>query len=328
MSETDLNSQTPPVAAKQAAAHSLAVVIPTLNRPHDLKIAVRTLLEQTRLPEELIIIDQSPTDESERQVRTLFAERAKRASQVRLRYTRDTAINSAAMARNVALDQNSCDFVLFLDDDVELEPEFVEELLRGYSEDPEITGISGIITNYKPGGFAARMWQWIFVRGPFYDERQGLYHRADELRNSGRVVVSRFGGGLMSFRTSRIGGLRFDPNLRGTSEGEDVDFCLRLPANGRLEIDPRARLLHKASADTRKNEHWIASVVRGSSYLYYRNWRRGWRNPIAFAWLMAGYAILAVVVSMRRASLGPWKEFTGAIAYGKKVGLGKPDAPD
>jgi len=320
MSETELNSETPRAALEKSALHSLAVVIPTLNRPHDLTTAVRTLLEQTKLPEELIIIDQSPGDESEQQVRTLFAEHAKQANQICLRYTRDTGVDSAAMARNVALDQNRCEVVLFLDDDVELEPDFVEELMVGYSEDSEITGISGIITNYKPGGYAARMWQWLFIRGPFYDERQSLYHRADELRNSGRITVSRFGGGLMSFRANHIGGLRFDSNLRGTSEGEDVDFCLRLPANARLEIDPRARLIHKASADTRKDEHWIASVVRGNSYLYYRNWQGGLINRIAFAWLMSGFVLLAVTASARRGSLKPWKAFTAALQYGREVG--------
>jgi GT2 family glycosyltransferase len=323
MSNAELNSQITPTAVKQSGSYSLAVVIPTLNRPHDLMIAVRTLLEQTKLPEELIIVDQSQSDESERQVRALFAERAKQAQQLRLRYTLDTRINSAATARNVALDQNSCDIVLFLDDDVELEPEFVEELMQGYSEDPEITGISGIITNYKPGGCAARTWQWLFVRGPFYDERQRCYHRADELRNAGRFAVSRFGGGLMSFRIDRIGGLRFDTNLRGASEGEDVDFCLRLPANARLEINPRARLIHKASVVARNDEHWIASVVRGNSYLYYRNWRRGCSNRIAFAWLMSGFVILALTASVKRASLKPWKAFITALQYGKAVGTAK-----
>jgi GT2 family glycosyltransferase len=257
-------------------------------------------------------------------VRALFAAHARQANQVCLRYTRDTGINSAAMARNVALDQNRCAVVLFLDDDVELEPDFVEELMRGYSEDPEITGISGIITNYKPEGYAGRIWQWLFVRGPFYDERQEFYYRADELRSAGRFAVSRFGGGLMSFRTDRIGSLRFDLNLRGASEGEDVDFCLHLPANARLEIDPRARLVHKASTVARADEHWIASVVRGNSYLYYRNWRHAFVNRIAFAWLMSGYALMALTASTKRGSLKPWKAFTAAVRYGKKVGTARP----
>jgi GT2 family glycosyltransferase len=299
------------------------VLIPTLNRPRDLTIAVRTLLEQTVLPQELIIVDQSPGDESERRVRALFAERGEAAARLLLRYIRDSGITSLAAARNMALDLNSCDIFLFLDDDVELEPDFVERLMEGYADDPGVTGISGIITNYTSGPFADRAWQWFFVRGPFRDERQLLYLRAAHLRGAGRIPVSRFGGGLMSFRTDRIGGLRFDRNLRGGSEGEDVDFCLHLPAGASLEIDPRARLVHNKSSAARSDEHWNASAVRGISYLYYRNWQNGWGNLIAFAWLLSGFAILVLLACVKQFSLTPWGAFTAAVRYGREVGSGK-----
>jgi GT2 family glycosyltransferase len=323
MRSTEPSSQVQPPATSRAALPSLAVVIPTLNRPRDLTITVQTLLEQTVLPQELVIVDQSLSDESERQVRALFAERAERVKQMCLRYTLDPGITGAATARNVALEQNHCNIILFLDDDVELEPDFVERLMEGYAEDPEVTGISGIITNYKPGGFGDRAWQWLFMRGPFRDVRQSLYLRAGELRGAGRIPVSRFGGGLMSFRANRISGLRFDPNLRAASEGEDVDFCLHLPAGARLEIEPRARLVHNKSGTARPDEHWNAAGVRGNTYLYYRNWRRGWSNPIAFLWLMSGFALLALVSSLKRVSLAPWKAFIAAVGYGREFGSGK-----
>jgi GT2 family glycosyltransferase len=323
MTNNKYRSETGSAAAAKAGAPSLAVLIPTLNRPHDLETAVRTLLAQTVLPQELIIIDQSVGDKSERRIRALFEAQAELAARVRLRYTRDTGISSLAKARNVALDQNQCEIFLFLDDDVELEQDFVERLLEGYVLDPGVGGISGIITNYRPGGLTDRAWQWLFVRGPFRDERQHLYHRAEELRGARNIAVTRFGGGLMSFRTDRIGGLRFDPNLRGGSEGEDVDFCLHLPPGTRLEVDPRARLVHHGSTVARNDEHWIASVVRGNSYVYHRNWQHGLMNRIAFGWLMSGFAMVATIASAKCGSLAPWKAFTAAMRYGKEVGSGK-----
>lgn len=314
-------SQTPPDAAGMANAPTLAVLIPTLNRPHELSIAVKTLLAQTRLPQELIIMDQSTSDESERQVRALFDRRTPEAARFELNYMRDSGIRSLAVARNMLLDQNRCSIFLFLDDDVELEPDFVEKLLEGYAEDSGVTGISGIITNYKPGGFASRVWSRVFVHGPFFDDRQEIYFRADALREAGRLPVSRFTGALMSFRADRTGGLRFDPNLKGSSEGEDVDFCLHLPKGARIVIDPKVRLIHKVSRTARKNEHWVASVVRGSSYVYYRNWHHRLRNRAAFAWLMCGFGTLSLAASVRRFSLAPWRAFLAALKYGKSVGL-------
>ncbi len=320
MSNADSPVVTKCDSSMRAAYPSLAVLIPTLNRPLDLEIAVRTLLTQTVLPAELIVIDQSRDDESERRVRALFEEFAR---PVELRYTLDSSISSLAKARNVALDQNSSEIFLFLDDDVELEPDFIEKLLEGYAVDPGITGISGIITNYKPGPLLDRIWRLVFVRGPFRDDRQRLYFQAEALRNSGRIAVGRFGGGLMSFRTSRVGDVRFDPNLRGASEGEDVDFCLHLPAGSRLEIDPRARLIHKVSTAARKDEHWIASVVRGNSYVYHRNWQRSLRNRFAYAWLICGFGVLATISCLKRRSLLPLKELRRAMQYGREVGLAK-----
>jgi hypothetical protein len=64
-------------------------------------------------------------------------------------------------------------------------------------------------------------------------------------------------------------------------------------------------------------------VVRGNSYLYYRNWQNGWRNAVAFTWLMTGYAFLALLASAKRRSPAPWKAFSTALRSGRKLGLGK-----
>jgi len=316
MNSASTSGSTAPTGCKRP---TLAVMIPTLNRPHDLRVTIETLLRQSVLPQELLIVDQSRTDESERAVRALL-EGSPQGRSMALNYRRDPGINGLAIARNVALDMNHSEIILFLDDDVELEDDFIERLLEGYVEDPLVGGISGIITNYTPGALSHRLWQSIFVHGPFRDERQAIYHRAEELRHSGRIPVTRFGGGLMSFRASAIAGVRFDDNLRGASEGEDVDYCMHLPPGTRLEIDPRARLMHNSSPAGRRSEHWSAGVVRGTSYLYHRNWRS---NRFSFGWLMTGFALIALLATLKQRSGGPWDDFVGAYRQGRKVGLGQ-----
>jgi hypothetical protein len=88
-------------------------------------------------------------------------------------------------------------------------------------------------------------------------------------------------------------------------------------------IDPKVRLIHKVSRTARKNEHWVASVMRGYSYVYYRNWHRGLRNRAAFAWLICGFGMLSLAACIRRFSLAPWRAFTRALEYGKSVGLAR-----
>jgi len=299
---------------------SLAVIIPTRNRRDDLALAVRTLLAQTVLPDELIIVDQSPTDDAERAVRELYASAS---TAVRggcaLRYTRDPAITGAATARNAGMDVTTCDVLLFLDDDVELELDFVARLLETYVREPGVAGVSGIVTNYAPEGLFGELWHGIFFTGPFRDDRRNVYLRAGRLREGGVVTVSRFGGGLMSFRSASIGGLRFDANLRGACEGEDVDFCMRLPAGSRLVVNPAARLVHHSSRVARADEHWCGGVVRGNTYLYHRNWRRGLLPRLAYWWLMAGFAALTALTSLKQRSAVPWRTFRRAMRQGRDI---------
>jgi len=42
------------------AASSLSIIIATKNRPADLEKAIQSVLVQTRLPNELVLVDQSP----------------------------------------------------------------------------------------------------------------------------------------------------------------------------------------------------------------------------------------------------------------------------
>jgi GT2 family glycosyltransferase len=295
------------------------VIIPARNRPDDLKATVGTLLAQTILPQELIVIDQSPRDASERRIRELFS-RENNGECVTLQYIRDPRISGAATARNEGLQRSFGDIILFLDDDVVLDACFIENLLRSYKRDADVAGVSGIVVNYARPAFLGRLWTWIFARGPFFDDRQPVYFNADQLRSSPPIRVTRFGGGLMSFRAAAIQGARFDENLTGASEGEDVDFCMRLPAGTKLVIDPSARLVHKVSPAARAPEHWIGPVVRGNTYLYYRNWNTGLKNRACFFWFKAGYALLSLAASGRQRSLAPWRAFRDALEQGRVLG--------
>lgn len=290
----------------------VCVIIPTKNRTSDLSVAVRSLLAQTVRPVRAVIVDQSSDDRCLLQVKTEFAN----APDVRLDYIHDTSINGAAAARNRAMDEAIGDIWLFLDDDVVLEPEFIERLLEVYCNYPEADGVSGIITNYRPGPLPLRLWTEIFARGPFHDERQPIYWAAEQLRNAQPIPVRQFTGALMSFRASAIREMRFDPNLTGGSLAEDMDFCWRLRAPATLLVAPRARLAHNRSPLGRARDHWLRAHAQASYYLYQRNLNYGIRNRFFFAWLKVGYAIAAGASCIKSGSLEGWR----AVRAGGSIG--------
>ena len=115
----------------------VSVIIPTKNRPSDLELVVKTIFKQSVTPQELIIVDQSESDDAKEQVEKEYAA-ASRAIRdcLKLCYFRDESIMGVNDARNRAMEIATGDVWLFLDDDVELEPTFLEELLVVYLRFP------------------------------------------------------------------------------------------------------------------------------------------------------------------------------------------------
>ena len=304
---------------------SISIIIPTKNREKDLKLTVETLLAQTVVPDQLIIVDQSAGDEGRREILSLLAAAPQDTrGRIRLNYVYDPSITGGAQARNRAMQIADCAVWLFLDDDVVLEPDFIEELLATYHRFPTASGVSGIVTNYGFPPRAALTWRNLFVRGPFHDDRQPVYWNASRLRASAPVTVSRFGGGLMSFRADAIRGIRFDENLSGVSDGEDVDFCAHLKPRSLLLITPKARLVHNQSPTGRSQKHWTSREAKSNHYLYHRNWRTGLFNRLCFYWLNVGYGIVAAFASLRRGSLEPLRDLLEGMREGSRVSQPRP----
>ena len=294
---------------------TLSVIIPTKNRPADLKMTCETIFRQTALPDQLIVLDQSLNPDGKVEIEALHAIEPNLGTE--LVYILDPSVRGLSEARNRAMELATSEVWLFLDDDVLLEPGFLKELLETYTRYPDAVGVSGTITNYVRPSWIYRAWCSVFMRGSLRDDRQPVYWNAAGGEAADPVRVTRMGGGLMSFRAQAIRDLRFDENLRGVCDGEDVDFCARLGPDALMLINPRARLIHNQSVTGREQSHWLRRHARGNVYLYRRNWNRQWTDRLCIAWLNVGYLVMAALASVRRGSSGPWKE----LQIGRREGL-------
>jgi|SRR5216684_4270503 len=302
---------------------SASIIIATKNRVTALTIAVESVLHQVFLPAQLIVIDQSPNDEGRRRVQALFADAPEAIrQQVQLCYLSDPEIAGVEIARNVGIERATSEVFVFLDDDVILEPEFLEQMLAVHRDDPSIDAVSGVVTNYVRPPIVSRAFRALFYRGPFDDERQRIYWDAEKLRDSSPIRVRKCGTGGLSIRRSSLGPLRFDSNLKGMGGGGDVDFCYRLGAGCKLVIAPRSRYVHKRSPVNRA--HWLQTEAHSAYYIYLGHLRTGIKNRLCFAWLNLGLLAACFGSCLRRRSLDPWRALRTGIRIGRNDGLAKP----
>ncbi len=88
---------------------SISVIIPTLNRVNLLKRALRSVLNQTLPPDEIIVIDNGSTDDTKNMIKDNF-------QKIKYYYLHDKGVSKA---RNLGIKNSNSEWLSFLDSDDE-----------------------------------------------------------------------------------------------------------------------------------------------------------------------------------------------------------------
>jgi glycosyltransferase involved in cell wall biosynthesis len=110
----------------------ISVVIPTYKRPHLIGRAIQSVLNQTYQNFEIVVIDDSPNDETEKVVKSF--------NDIRIKYTRNKIRRGFVGAKNQGVKESSPDskYIAFLDDDDEWLPQFLEKTVKKIEEKEDI----------------------------------------------------------------------------------------------------------------------------------------------------------------------------------------------
>lgn len=217
-----------------------------------LRLCLQSLVRQTVRVSEVIVVHCG----DDRDTRTVTEDPQWRSAGLVCRYFA-FPIRNAAAQRNFAVQQTACEWLLLLDDDVELEKDWVAELLKPCERDPSVGATMGRLVN-QPLSAPSRWWR-------AYRRLVGGRQALEPGRLVGAVMPNGFpaeatgalptewiGGGVAAVRRSAfdsVGG--FAPYFAGSSPGEDLDLGYRLSRHWQVLFVPGARALHHTAAGGR-----------------------------------------------------------------------------
>ncbi len=210
----------------------VSIIIITRNRPMLLSHCLRRVFDQQYPCKEIIVVDSSSDDETER----LVAQYPEIVS-VQLR----EQFNNMPQARNEGIAVALGDIIAFIDDDAMVYPHWLEALVDAY-QDSTVGAVGGRIVT-KPEPYCD------LVSGtPNLSISRWGSVIADDVSvvNRDKIEVDHLIGCNMSFRRAaleQVGG--FDPEYTLTNLREETDVCFRVKRAGwRVLFVPEMTVVH------------------------------------------------------------------------------------
>jgi len=212
---------------------SVTLAICTRNRPDDLRRCLEGLVRLPDDGQELLVIDNAPSNDAARYVVANFN---------RVHYVREDQPGLNA-ARNRALREAHCDIVAFADDDTTPDREWLRALRRNF-HDPLVFCVTGLT---MPAELETPAQEWFQWHSPF---GRGFHRRVFEATTHDPMLGGLVGAGAnMAVRRAALDSVGpFDEALDAgtpTHSGGDAEFFSRMLGRGyRIVYEPAALNWH------------------------------------------------------------------------------------
>jgi len=224
-----------------------SIVIPTKDRENDLLKCIESICRQTFFPLEVLIVDDGKISEHNKElIKNVLLKK-----EISYRYFKKNK-PGVAESRNLGAKESSGDLVLFLDDDVVLNEDYIKVLIETWMKhggDSKVAGISGVPTNGKGKLFLEKIFERVFF---LYSSRSwavlpwGFQTWNYKIKKA--EISDWLPGHNGSFRKEIFQEYQFTVLQPGRTALEDVEFCIQLKNKGfYFIITPFAKLVHNES---------------------------------------------------------------------------------
>jgi GT2 family glycosyltransferase len=277
-----------------------STVIATKDRASLAFDAVRGMLAQSSRPVRIVVVDASePPLAAGKDARQAVVDGGSELVVVH-------ASPSTARQRNLGVERVHTPLVLLLDDDVSLQPDYVEVLLRRWERDGLYAwgAMVGVPEYMPPQGRLARLLRRALML--HYQAPHGgatSFRRSRKLRlvpvPAEEVTVPACGAGYGLFRTDLLRRHRFDETFPGYAPGEDLEMSSRLSAEAPILQVPSVHYLHEWEPRERTSPARWHHQGRRETYFRLRHLGRAPATRAAFALSLLAETGVAAVESIR-----------------------------
>ncbi len=262
--------------------NKIAFVVPTKDRPHDLRRMLRSVEAQSFRPEQIIVVDGS-----ENRIDKIVGEFP--ALNIEYLHVYPPSLSRQRNAGMSAVD-SSINLAGYLDDDLVLEPGAIEAMLVFWEKAPDDVGGArfNIVNEELP--------QVVWLKSLFLLEgrKRGCILPSGYHTSIGPVLkdtyVSWLSGGVTLWRKVVVGEFVYDEWFQGTGYLEDVDYSYTVGKRYKLAVVADARVKH-LSYPIRKESNYILGRWQAINRMYFVKKHREFWLPLCY-WSMVGEFVL------------------------------------
>lgn len=287
-----------------------SVAIPTYNREKDLSELLESILKQSVKPEEVIIIDDGNLSADFIQRQGLnFKEKGVDFIYYKKDHSKER--RGLSESKNIGLKLARNEIIFILDDDLELEDSFFEEIMKIWKEnenEKKLIGVGGWIKNQRNQTIFEKIFNRIFGLSSknLWDVNDVGYQVWDtNLKSPKRCYY--FHGGVASYRKNLVENLGgFETFLGGRTALEDVEFSLKAKKSGfYFIINPQAKVFHKQSEISKESDFLIGfKESQNRKIIFEKHCKKDLFHKIWFFWASFGWILRQFLAANFKKGLG------------------------
>jgi GT2 family glycosyltransferase len=279
-------------------AKPFSVIIPTYNRPAELRECLASVWRQEVLPVEVIVVDDG------RLLADFLASCEKETREAGIAwvyYCKDMngQKRGSSSSRNVGLRLAKERICFILDDDLKLESYFFASIISAWKDDPQLLGVGGVIINNRSKSGLEKRYNKIFGLNAELSwdvNERGFQSWNDGIKDSQTAFYVH--GGVCAYDkeiVQKLGG--FTVFGGGREALEDLDFCWRAKQAGYyFLIIPDAKVFHDHSPNGREDEFTAGYKESANRRIIFKKLgKRNIGSKLSFAWANFGWILRQIL---------------------------------